>query len=137
MKILVAEDNYYERKNIISVFKDNKEDISLNISEAENDFKAESLIGELKPNVTIIDLNIGGSLNGIQLLEKIKLRNPSTRIILLLSDFLSEEFHKVEKIGIDGYIFKNAEAQDIKYIYDLTKMNENSDKPLVIGYISN
>jgi DNA-binding NarL/FixJ family response regulator len=137
LKILIVDDNYNERKNIVSVFKNNEDNLAVNISEADNDYKAENLLGELNPNVAIIDLNIGGSLNGIQLLQKIKNNNKNTKIILLLSDFSKEEFNQAEKIGIDGYIFKDAEAKDIKYIYDLIKLNTESEGPLIIGYISN
>ncbi|MEN8905225.1 MAG: response regulator [Clostridiales bacterium] len=132
MKILVVDDDAKERENIISILDDRDKNTFM---EADTKSIELNLLGNMNPDVAIIDLNIGGNLHGISLLKKMKDYKPETKIILLVSELMPEEFYISEELGVDGYIFKDIEANDIRYVYNLIKVSEKFKQPLIIGYM--
>ena len=65
--------------------------------------------------------------------EKAKKLSPGAKFIILTSCLLQEDFLKAEKIGVDGYILKEAFAEDILYAIRLIQRGKKHYDPAIIG----
>lgn len=83
---------------------------------AKNRMEAISMISDIKPNLAIVDLNLGQE-DGLELIKDILAMEPSTRVLVL--SMHDERFYaeRALKAGARGYIMKaEAETQVINAI---------------------
>ena len=84
------------------------------VGEAEDGKTALMVIRQKAPDVVVTDIRLLGEMDGLQLLRVIKSSLPETRVIVLSA--FSEENLLLSAIaaGTDGYLLKNAEANDVR-----------------------
>ena len=68
---------------------------------------AEQLHRELKPDVTLLDIQMPG-LDGIGCLERILQASPKSRIVMLTSSEAEEDIFRALRAGALGYVLKTA-----------------------------
>ncbi len=108
-KLVVVDDHSLVIVGIEAILEDYSEfEI---IGKSRNGQQGLELIGEVKPDVAVLDIRMPG-LSGIEIVEKLKLSNSDVKT-LLLSMHDSEEYvlHAIEA-GADGYILKGASKEE-------------------------
>jgi DNA-binding NarL/FixJ family response regulator len=108
--VLVADDHTIVRRGLVSL-------LSLGdgievIGEASNGREAVDLAVELKPDVVLMDVSMPG-LNGIEATERIRKKNPRTRVLVLSAHDRDEYILQVVSSGASGYILKSTSAEDL------------------------
>lgn len=82
------------------------------VGEAEDGLKALKLVGELLPDVVLMDIAMPG-VDGLSAAKQIKKIVPLTKIILLTQHENKEYIQPALKIGAAGYILKRAAADEL------------------------
>jgi len=131
VKLLVVDDHPLVREGISSILSAN-EDIN-EVLEADSITSALEIIVNKKPEIVLVDLKLG-SQNGLELVEKAKKLNSDAKFVILTSCLLQDDFLKGEKIGVEGYILKEAFAEDILYAIGLIKRGKKYYDPAIIGH---
>lgn len=110
IKLIIVDDHKLFREGIKALLAVT-DDIEI-VGEAEDGATALKRIGELEPDVVLMDINMPG-LNGIRATEQILTQRPQTRIIMLtmLEDDASI-FHAM-RAGARGYLLKGAEPEEV------------------------
>lgn len=88
-----------------------EDDISV-VGEADNGVDALDLVRELKPDVVLMDIGMGGG-GGIEATRKITKAVPGTKVLMLSS--FTDESHVMEAVqaGAYGYISKKLPTQEL------------------------
>jgi DNA-binding NarL/FixJ family response regulator len=112
VRILIAEDHALVRAGLQALLSQDPEfEI---IGEAENGRDAVRAVGELKPDVVLMDLTMPG-MNGMEAISHIKRRYPGVRV-LVLTLHKTEEFVLASlRAGADGYILKEATPGELRF----------------------
>jgi len=110
INILIADDHALIRqglKKLIEMEKDMKV-----VAEVSNGEEAYKIARELMPDIILMDINMPGS-NGIKAAKILKEENSNTKIIFLTiyddREYLIEAF----KIGVEGYVLKDADSDEL------------------------
>lgn len=112
MKILIVDDHPLVRKGILSTLSF-EEDIQ-KVLEASNVNDAVNLIERERPELAIVDLNLG-SEDGLDIVIRSKIKDIDTKFMILTSSIKKDDYIRSEEAGVDGYILKEAFAEDILY----------------------
>lgn len=134
MRILVVDDHPLVRKGISSTLS--FEDDIKEILEASNVQEAIKIIEIEKPNLAIIDLYLGND-DGLEIVSKFKGKKVDTKFVILTSSVKKDDFQKGMAIGVDGYILKEAFAEDIIYAIRVILRGKQFIDPEVIRYQAN
>lgn len=114
-KILFVEDEQAIRENYVTYLKM----LFSEVYEAENGEKAYELYKLKKPDIMIIDINIP-KLNGLDLLEKIRENDYSTKAIILTAYTDKSFLLKAAELKLTKYLVKPVTRKDLKEAIDLT-----------------
>ena len=68
----------------------------------------EEEILELAPDIILMDINLKGEINGIQLTSSLLAKNPNLRVLVLTIHDNKSYILKAKKAGARGYITKNS-----------------------------
>lgn len=131
MKILIVDDHPLVRKGISSTlsFEKNIE----KIWEASNVAEAIKFIQTEKPTLAIVDLNLGKE-DGLEIIRKSKDQDLDTKFVILTSSLKKEDYIRSEEVGVDGYILKEAFAEDILYAVRVVLRGKKFIDPEVIRH---
>lgn len=129
MRVLVVDDHPLVRKGISSTlsFEDKVEEIK----EAGNIEEAMAVIFNSAPEITIIDLNLGKE-DGLEIVNRTKNKNISTKFIVITSSSKRDDFLRAQEAGVDGYILKEAFAEDILYGFNVVARGKKFFDPEVM-----
>jgi DNA-binding response OmpR family regulator len=125
-KLLLADDSVTIQKVVELTFQEEDYDVSI----VGNGLEALEKIKEERPDIILADISMPG-LNGIDLCEKLKNNSnyKNIPIVLLINSFEEFDRKKGDKIGVDGYIEKPFESQDlIDIVQSLTEKKEMPEK---------
>lgn len=131
MNILVVDDHPLVRKGISSTLSCD-ENIDT-VFEASCIDEALTLITSKKPNLAIVDLNLGKE-DGLEIVKKAKVKGTSTKFLILTSSIKKEDFVRSEDEGVDGYILKDAFAEDILYAIHVVLRGKKFIDPEITKY---
>lgn len=112
MNVLVVDDHPLVRKGILSTiaFMDNLE----KVKEAGTISEAMTILKKFQIDIAIVDLYLGRE-DGLDIVRLSKEQNIVTKFMVLTSSSKMEDFMNAEKVGVDGYILKEALMEDIIY----------------------
>lgn len=118
MKILIVDDHPLVRKGLTLTlsFEENVE----TIYEASNVEEATKIIINDSPEIVIVDLKLGKE-DGLEIVDKIKKRKLKTKFIVLTSSGKKDDFLRAQEVDVDGYILKDAYAEDIIYAFHVVE----------------
>lgn len=111
MKLLIIDDHPLVRKALISLLSN---DDMEQIEEASSVDEAMNIIIKSTPEMALIDIRLGDE-NGLEIVLRTKEKRLSTKFILLSTFISQQEFLVAEKLGVDGYVLKDAYPEDILY----------------------
>lgn len=111
VRILIAEDHALVRAGLQALLSQDPE--FKIVGEANNGRDAVRAVGELKPDIVLMDLTMPG-MNGMEAIMDIKRRYPEVRV-LVLTLHKTEEFVLASlRAGADGYILKEATPGELR-----------------------
>lgn len=96
-------------------------------------------VRELKPDLLLTDLNLQ-SINGINLIRKVRASSPGIKAILLSSDITPSTIHKALSSGVDGIILKTDHLslllEAISVIHKRKFLSPGISDPLVNNFLN-
>jgi len=101
-KILLIEDDYILSENIEEILTIHGFELTATLNKAET---AIEVIEDKKPDLILLDIQLKGNKDGIELSEEIR-KKVNTPIIFLTSAAGKEIIHRVEHINPEGFITK-------------------------------
>jgi len=110
IRLIIIDDHPIVRLGL-SALLSVQDDIEI-VGTAEGGREAMELLQNVSADILLLDLRMPG-LSGIQTLEKLKTIAPNTRPIILSSFEYDEEIHAAVKAGAQGYLHKEAPADEI------------------------
>jgi DNA-binding NarL/FixJ family response regulator len=110
-RILIVDDHTLFRAGLRALLA---QDPSIEIvGEAGNGRDAVRAIGQLAPNLVLMDLSMPG-MNGIEAMTEIKQRYPNVRILVMTLHKTEDFIHASLQAGADGYILKDATREELR-----------------------
>ena len=131
MKILIVDDHPLVRKGISSTLSF-EEDIE-KILEASNIEEAMKQIQVENPELAIVDLNLGHE-DGLEIISNSRRKGSKTKFLILTSSIKKDDFTRAKAMDVDGYILKEAFAEDILYAIHVVLRGKQFIDPEVIRY---
>lgn len=108
--IVIADDHTIVRQGLTKLLQ---EDGGMTVvGQAVNGREAVHLVETLAPEIVIMDIAMP-VLNGIEASRQIRKSTPETRIIILSMHDHHRYIRELLKIGVSGYLLKNAASKDI------------------------
>lgn len=89
---------------------------------------------EHKPDFVILDVNLP-SLNGIEILHRIKNKLPNTKVLLFSGYFTSGTIRKALKAGVEGVIEKTAGLAEMRTALEKVMAGETYFGPKVVNVL--
>jgi DNA-binding NarL/FixJ family response regulator len=134
INILIADDHALIRqglKKLIEMEKDMKV-----IAEVSNGEEAYRITREIMPDIILMDINMPG-FNGIKAAKMLKKENSNTKIIFLTiyddREYLIEAF----KIGVEGYVLKDADSDELIKAIRIVKNGGIYIQPSLLNVVKN
>lgn len=119
IKVMIVDDHVLIREGIKQILE-LEDDISV-IGQAGNGEEAFDLATELNPDIILLDINMP-ILNGIEALRRFKDMGIKSKVIILTIHEDREYVLKTLKLGANGYILKDSDANSlIKGIRSVSK----------------
>jgi DNA-binding NarL/FixJ family response regulator len=110
-RVLLADDHSLVRAGLRALVKE-MQGFEV-IGEAENGAEALRLIGELYPDIALLDISMP-RLNGLEVAARASKEYPRTRVIILSMHAYEEYVHRALLAGAAGYLLKNAEDGELE-----------------------
>ncbi len=110
IRVILAEDHHLVRQGIRSLLEA-AQDIVV-VAEAENGQEAVNLVGELKPDVLVTDINMP-RLNGIQAAEQIRELGLATRVVILSMHADPILIRQALRHRVKGYLLKHSLTDEL------------------------
>ena len=111
IKVMLADDHVLMREGIRQLLEFDGT-ISV-IAEANNGVECMEQLLSIHPDILLLDINMP-VMNGIEVLQEIKKKNISVKVLVLTVHNEVEYLLKAVDIGVDGYIMKDAESAELK-----------------------
>lgn len=131
MKIILVDDHPLVRKGICSTlsFEDDIE----KITEASSVQEAIEKIEIEKPDLAIVDLNLGYE-DGLDIISYFRDKKSKIKFLILTSSIKKEDFIRSKELDVDGYILKEAFAEDIIYAIRVVLRGKRFIDPEIMKY---
>ena len=107
-KILVVDDSKLTRMILVNTLQEG----GFTVIQAENAKEGLELFKKENPDLVLTDLIMPG-IDGIQMAQDIRKRNPKVPIILNSVEFNKEVKLRSQKVGINDYLFKDFEKKEL------------------------
>ena len=111
IRVLIADDHRLFRQGLISLMKTRDELVEV-VGEAETGREAIQLVELLQPDLVLLDIYMPDG-NGLEAARAIRAKAPKTAIVILTSSELDEHLSEAVKIGVDGYLLKNLDGDEL------------------------
>lgn len=122
MRILIVDDQPLIRKGIVHILLSERDDQQF--IEATTVKEAEEICKTNSVDVIFVELHLKDG-SGFDLISSIKAPGGnSPKIILLASTISIFEFRRAKELDVEGYLLKEADAEDLKYAYNLILKGE-------------
>ena len=104
-----------------------------NVTTAHNGEDALAQLRGTSFDLILLDLNLGGRVDGLRVLETAKWRWPETAVIILTAHGTLDSALAAIREGVDGYLLKPVEPADVRQAVQeaLTRRKLNAPKPIL------
>lgn len=129
IKVMLADDHVLMREGIRQLLEFDGT-ISV-IAEANNSVECMEQLLSVHPDILLLDINMP-VMNGIEVLQEIKKKNISVKVLVLTVHNEVEYLLKAVDIGVDGYIMKDAESAELKNAINCIMQGETYIQPSLV-----
>ena len=135
IKVMLADDHVLMREGIRQLLEFDGT-ISV-IAEANNGVECMEQLLSVHPDILLLDINMP-VMNGIEVLQEIKKKSISVKILVLTVHNEVEYLLKAVDIGVDGYIMKDAESSaELKKAINCIMQGETYIQPSLVPALNN
>lgn len=110
LRILVADDHYIVRAGLVASLE--REDDFAVVAEAEFRDEAIARAAETRPDIAILDMQLGDG-DGIEVLEALADLSPDTRAMILSVSTSENHVVRAARAGAAGYLSKSADREEL------------------------
>ena len=111
VEVIIADDHSMVREGLKQLLELDGDRVV--IGEASDGVECLDLLEKKLPQALLLDINMP-NMNGLEVLEKIKEKNLDTKVIILTVHNEVEYLLKAVEIGIDGYMLKDSNSDELK-----------------------
>ena len=129
IKVMLADDHVLMREGIRQLLEYDGT-ISV-IAEDNNGVECIEQLLSVHPDILLLDINMP-VMNGIEVLQEIKKKNISVKVLVLTVHNEVEYLLKAVDIGVDGYIMKDAESAELKNAINCIMQGETYIQPSLV-----
>lgn len=83
------------------------------VGEAVNGEAAIALVERTSPHVVLMDINLEGAMDGIEVTRTIKKRWPEVQIIMITMNEETEKIRRAIEVGASGYLLKDVDSRTL------------------------
>ena len=130
MKILIVDDHELIRSGLANLLSQHKYDV---VAEAATSSQASALINTQKPEIVLVDINLGSS-SGIDLINEMKKSGSKSKFVVLTMQDDNQTLESAKEAGAIAFITKSAPTDSLLEI--LQAITTGSDKFLKAGKIN-
>ena len=130
MKILIVDDHELIRSGLANLLTQHKYDV---VAEAATSSQASALINTHKPEIVLVDINLGSS-SGIDLIKEMKKSGSKSKFVVLTMQDDNQTLESAKEAGAIAFITKSAPTDSLLEI--LQAITTGSDKFLKAGEIN-
>lgn len=129
IKVMLADDHALMREGIRKLLEF---DGSIEVIEQAGDgFECLEKLKTVRPDILLLDINMP-RMNGIDVLEELKSKKDSIKVLILTVHSEVEYLVKAVDIGADGYILKDSGSEELKQAINLIVSGETYIQPSLI-----
>jgi len=111
IRVCIVEDQAKTREVLVNLLRLSDSVVCLGaFSDAE---EAEREIPKLKPDVVLMDINLGAGRNGVECVAKLKMDYPEIQIMMLTTYDDNDKIFNALRAGASGYLLKRASAKEL------------------------
>jgi len=111
MKVMIVDDHPLMRVGIAAIINA-RSDMGV-VAQAGTGEEAVALFQQHKPDITLMDLRLPGSLGGVEAIEAIRAKAPGARFIVVTTYDGDEDIHRALEAGAQGYVIKGMPYQTL------------------------
>jgi DNA-binding NarL/FixJ family response regulator len=100
------------------------------VGEAGNGREALALVGQVQPEVVLMDISMPG-LNGFEAARRMIREHPSTRILMMSMHADEESVSQAFTAGATGYLLKSAEREELEIALQAVRAGQRWFSPAV------
>ncbi len=110
IRLLLVDDHTLVRQGIRSLLE-TQEDMEV-VGEASGGHEAIAMTGDLRPDVTLMDLAMP-DMNGMEATRQIKKQHPEIQVLALTMHSTDDYLFRALESGASGYVLKEADASEL------------------------
>jgi len=111
MKVMVVDDHPLMRVGIAAIINA-RTDMTV-VAQAGTGEEALALFDRHKPDITLMDLRLPGSIGGVEAISAIRAKTPRARFIVVTTYDGDEDIHRALEAGAQGYVIKGMPYQTL------------------------
>ena len=136
-RILIVDDHTLFRAGVRALLTQDPDNEV--VGEADNGRDAIRAAGQLAPHLVLMDLTMP-KMNGMEAMTEIKRRYPDVRVLVMTLHKTEDYIHAALKAGADGYILKDATADEFRtairsVLAGKTYLSMDVSAKVVTGYL--
>jgi DNA-binding NarL/FixJ family response regulator len=132
IRLLLIDENVLFRKGLDALLSQ-QPDFSV-IGDLSDGKEAAQVSASIQPDVILMDIRLAGS-NGLDIAAQIKRHQPQVKVIILTGSRTEEFVRTALRIGIDGYVLKDASLEDLLIAIRSVAKGKKYLSPDVSGHI--
>ena len=129
IEIMIADDHSMIREGLKQLLE-LEGDMKV-VAEASNGKECLDIIGEVRPDVLLLDINMPEK-NGLEVLQELNLTKKRPKILILTVHNEGDYLLKAVEIGVDGYVLKDSESAELKKAIQTVVSGETYIQPDLI-----
>ena len=132
IRVLLAEDHWLVRASLKSLLEDFP-GISV-VAEAEDGRRAVELVGEMRPELVLMDISMPG-LNGLEATRRITKEFDFARVIVLSMHASEQHVVQALKAGASGYLLKGSSPSELELAISAVARGELFLSPAISKHV--
>ena len=134
IRVMLADDHILMREGIRQLLEfDGSIEVVGEVSDGEECLK---MLPIIKPEVLLLDINMP-RMNGVEVLSEIRKQKMPVKVLILTVHNEVDYLVKAVDIGVDGYIVKDSESNELKKAINCLVNGENYIQPSLIPSLNN